>query len=104
MNNNLPIWPIQGPSTPQTYRPYQEVLIAPPNITIALLDAFAFVGLPITQPPQDLYNLLHKIQSHQLLTPELASATIMVCLYDFFEANAIADKLYCDIEAEPTCC
>jgi hypothetical protein len=84
MVNNVPVWPVHGFSTPPTYRPYQEILIAPPNLAVALLDAFAFIGLYVTQPPQDVFNYLLEVpQCHRILTPELASATILVCLYYF---------------------
>jgi len=68
---------------PPTYHRYEDVLIAPPNITMALLDAFASVGLAVTQPPKEVYDLLHALQCHRLLTPELAHATILVRLSDF---------------------
>lgn len=83
MGNNLPVWPARGFSTLLTYYRYEEILITPPNATIALLDAFASIGLPITQPPQEVYDLLHTVKCHRLLTPELASATISVCLIHF---------------------
>lgn len=104
MENNIPVWPVQGSSTPPTYRPYQEVLIASPNLTIALLDAFASIGLSITQPPQDVYDYLLKVsQCHRILTPELASATILVCLNSFCTVDFVADEPFPGVEAEPTC-
>lgn len=78
MDDNIPIWPVQGPSIPPTYRQYKEILIAPPDVTVLLLGAFASVGLAITQPPQDVYNLVYTIQRHRLLTPELAHAALLV--------------------------
>lgn len=72
---------------PTTYNPYKDILIALPNTTVALLGAFVFLGLAITQPPQDVYNLLPVSQCHRLLTPELASATILVCLGNFVLLN-----------------
>jgi len=83
MENNIPVWPIQGPSVPPVYRRYEEVLIAPVDITTTLLDAFASIGLAVTQPPQEVYKLACVVQCHRLLTPELAHATILVRLNVF---------------------
>ena len=85
MDNNVPVWPVQGSSNLPTYHPYQDIIIAPPppNIPIELLDALAFVGLLVTQPPQGVYNLPGVPKCHRLLTPELASAAIMVCIHYF---------------------
>lgn len=83
IDNNIPVWPVRGPSALPTYHRYEEVLIAPPGITVALLDAFASIGLAITQPPQEVYDLAHMVQCHRLLTPELVHTTILVCLRDF---------------------
>ena len=82
VSNNIPVWPVQGPTAPPTYHRYEEVLIAPPDITAALLDAFASIGLTITKPPQEVYDLACAVQCHRLLTPELAHATILVRLDD----------------------
>ena len=92
VNNNVPVWPVQGPSIPPAYHRCEEVLVAPPSITMALLDAFASVGLTITQPPQEVYDLVHEIQCHQLLTPELAHATILVRCNDFCTNIFFTDK------------
>lgn len=83
IDNNIPIWPVQGPSILPTYHPYKEILIACPDTTMALLDALTSVGLAVTQPPQEVYDLSCAAQCHQLLTPELAHTTILVCLNNF---------------------
>ena len=82
VNNNTPIWPVQRPSTPPTYHRYEEVLIAPSDITATLLDAITSIGLTVTQPPQEVYDLARAVQCYRLLTPELAHATILVRLGD----------------------
>ena len=92
VDNNVPLWPAQGSSVPPTYRQYKEVLVAPPTITAELLDAFASVGLVITQPPQDVYNLAREIRCDQLLTPELAHETILVRLDTCFGLVLLADQ------------
>ena len=83
---------------PPTYHRYEEVLIAPPDVTMELLDAFASVGLVVTQPPQEVYNLLCTVQCHRLLTPELAHDTILVRLNDFCAATSLTDKPLIDAE------
>lgn len=102
MENDIPVWPVQVTSTPPMYLPYQKVLIAPPDTTTALLDTFAFIGLPVTKPPKELYNLLHDVQCHRLLTPELASVAILVCLDVLYVASLLTH--FPDVEPEPTCC
>ena len=87
MDKNIPVWPVRQPYTLPVYHKYKAVLIAPPDITTELLDAFASTGLSVTQPPQEVYNLAHKLQFYRLLTPELVHAAILVCLqftYKFF--------------------
>ena len=80
VENNIPVWPVQDSSVPPTYDRYKEVLVASPTITTELLDALSSIGLAITQPPQDVYNLAQEIPCDQLLTPELARETILVRL------------------------
>ena len=62
------------------YHRYGDILIAPVDITVELLDVFVSVGLAVTQPPQEVYDLVCVVQCSKLLTPELAHATILVCL------------------------
>jgi hypothetical protein len=100
MDNNIPVWPVRGSSMPSTYHRYEEILIAPPDVTAALLDAFASIGLTVTQPPQEVYDLARVVQCHRLLTPELAHATILVCLGDFCAAVPPTDKFPPDVEVE----
>lgn len=102
VDNNIPLWPIRGPSSTLAYHPYKEILIAPLNIDIALLDVFASIGLAVTQPPQEVYDLAHTIKCHQLLTPELAHSTILVCFHDFCAAASSADKPFSNVEVEST--
>ena len=78
MDKRATVWPVRGPSTPPTYHRYDDVLIAPPTITTALLDVFASVGLTVTQPPQEVYDLVYSVDHHRILTPELAHAAILV--------------------------
>ena len=84
IKNNIPVWPVRGSSAPPTYHRYEEVLIAPPGVTTALLESFASIGLTATQPPQEVYDLAHEVQCYRLLTPELAHSSILVCLSDFY--------------------
>ena len=84
MKNNIPVWPVQGSSVSPTYSRYKEVLVASPTITAELLDAFCSIGIVITQPPQDIYDLAQEIRCDQLLTPELAHETILVRLDTVF--------------------
>ena len=84
---------------PPTYHRYEEVLIAPPDVTMELLDAFASVGLVVTQPPKEVYNLPCMVQCRRLLTPELTHAAILVRLTDLCAATSLADKPL--IYAEP---
>ena len=77
---------------PPEYHRYEDVLIAPANITVAMLDAFASAGLAVTQPPQGVYDLACIVQSHKLLTPELAYANILVCLDVFCPTIHFIDK------------
>ena len=92
VDNNVPLWPVRGSSVPPTYGQYKKVLVAPPTITTELLDAFASIGLVITQPPQDVYNLAQEIRCDQLLTPELAHETILVRLDTSFGLVLLADQ------------
>ena len=92
MDNNIPVWPIQQSSMSPMYYRYEEVLIAPADITAAVLDAFASVGLAVTQPPQEVYDLACVAQSHKLLTPELAHANILVCLGVLYPSSLSTDK------------
>ena len=94
VNNNVPIWPVRGPSTLPAYHEYEEVLIVPPDITTALLDALTSTGLAVTQPPPEVYDLACAIQCHRFLTPELAHATISVCLNDFCAIVFLTDNPY----------
>ena len=98
MENNIPVWPVRGSPMSPTYHRYEEVLIAPPDVTMELLDAFASVGLVVTQPPKEVYNLPCMVQCHRLLTPELAHATILVRLYDFCAATSPTNKPLIDAE------
>ena len=90
LDNDVPLWPARG-SVPPTYHRYNKILIAPPAITMELLDAFASIGLVVSQPPQGVYDLAHGVQCHQLITPELVHTTILVCFNAFF-ATVLTDK------------
>jgi len=76
---------------PPTYHRYDDVLIAPPDIT-TLMDVLVSIGLAVAQPPKEVYDLVHMVQCHRLLTPELAHATILVCLNGFCAIYPPTDK------------
>jgi hypothetical protein len=103
MDNNISVWPVRGSSTPLTHHRYEEVLVAPPDITMMLLDAFTSIGLIVTQPPQEVYNLTRTVRQDRLLTPELVHATILVRLGDFCPGVFHTDKPLPDIEVEFVC-
>lgn len=84
---------------PPTYHRYEDVLVAPPNITTALLDAFASIGLTVTKPPQEVYDLARAVRCNRLLTPELAHATILVRLGDFCAIVFLTDEPSLDVGA-----
>ena len=87
---------------PPVYHQYGDILIAPADITVELLDVFASVGLAVTQPPQEVYDLVCIVQCSKVLTPELAHATILVCL-NAFCTYLPTDNLLADTEIEPIC-
>ena len=102
MSNDVPLWPVQG-SSPPNYRRLTEVLVAPPKVSVELLDAFRSIGLVVSQPPQEVYSLACEAQCHHLLTPELAHVTILVCLCASCASLHLTDKILSNVEVRYIC-
>ena len=102
MNSDVPLWPVHG-SSPPNYRRLTEILVAPPTVSLELLDALTSIGLVISQPPREIYDLACEAQCHHLLTPELAHAAILVCLYVSCAPLLLTDQILSNTEVGDIC-
>ncbi|KAG8885286.1 hypothetical protein FRB97_001732 [Tulasnella sp. 331] len=67
-----PIWPLSNSGGSLTeHHPLNDVLLAPINAKIKLLNILADCGVKISQPPEHVYSLVATSQAHQsrLMTP-----------------------------------